>query len=250
MAAGAVQGLGLAALLFAAASLLPAAAAARSPDPIPLDGFADAIHHWRNAHGGGYPRHAPDDIVAIADNIVLQQRRDGGWRENRDPVRILGDDERRRLEAERDTAGGSFDNVALRGVRLETFAAEPVRYRYHSATTDRRLVEGADAPLLWARFYDLADNSVVLATREGERVARYADIPRERRTGYQWYATGRAICSSASVRAGNERSPRGIEDVSAVVGLKPRQAILSATTKLPRRHGAAPMNSRFALFFE
>ena len=27
----------------------------------------------------------------------------------------------------------------------------------------------------------------VLATREGVRVAQYADIPRERRTGYTWY---------------------------------------------------------------
>ncbi|WP_223115489.1 pectate lyase [Luteimonas suaedae] len=360
MAAGAVQDLGLAALLFAAASLLPAAAA--GPGPIPLDGFADAIHHWQNLHGDDDPRHAPDDVATIADNIVLQQRRDGGWRENRDPARILDDDARRRLDAERDTAGGSFDNrnvytqveylaqahartgiarfreaslrglefilaqqieacggwphtvpastsyhalitiadevtpgvlatlrkamagsdgfvfvdddlrararaavargdacllrlqvrqdgratawagqydprtlapaqgrsfelpaivtqesiavvrylmsipapspevvaavdaavawfrdVALHGVRLETSAAEPVRYRYHTATTDRRLVEDADAPPLWARFYDLTDNSVVLATREGERVARYADIPRERRTGYQWY---------------------------------------------------------------
>ena len=28
---------------------------------------------------------------------------------------------------------------------------------------------------------------MVLATREGVRVAQYADIPRERRTGYTWY---------------------------------------------------------------
>ena len=43
------------------------------------------------------------------------------------------------------------------------------------------------APPLWPRFLDLADNSAVLATREGVRVASYAQIPRERRTGYDWY---------------------------------------------------------------
>ena len=45
------------------------------------------------------------------------------------------------------------------------------------------------APPIWARFYDLGDNSVVLATRDSVRVARYEDIPRERRTGYHWYGT-------------------------------------------------------------
>ena len=42
---------------------------------------------------------------------------------------------------------------------------------------------------LWARFYDLKDNSAVLATRDSRRVARYEDIPRERRTGYEWYGS-------------------------------------------------------------
>ena len=40
---------------------------------------------------------------------------------------------------------------------------------------------------LWARFYDLADNSIVLANRDGKRVATYDQIARERRTGYDWY---------------------------------------------------------------
>jgi len=75
----------------------------------------------------------------------------------------------------------------LTGLRLETFAAEPVTYTYHSSTTDRRLVADPAAPPLWARFYDLGDNSVVLANRDGKRVAAYSDIARERRTGYSWY---------------------------------------------------------------
>jgi PelA/Pel-15E family pectate lyase len=79
--------------------------------------------------------------------------------------------------------------VQLQGLRLETFDAPAEKFTSHSSTTDRRLVEDPQAPPLWARFYDLKDNSVVLATREGMRVSNYSDIPRERRTGYTWYGT-------------------------------------------------------------
>jgi PelA/Pel-15E family pectate lyase len=76
----------------------------------------------------------------------------------------------------------------LDGMRLETIELEqPVKYPYHTATFDRRLVEDPNAPPLWARFYDLRDNSVVLANRDGVRVARYADVHPERRSGYSWY---------------------------------------------------------------
>ena len=77
--------------------------------------------------------------------------------------------------------------VKIEGWRIETFDAQPEQYRYHASKTDRRLVRDPSAAGLWARFYDLSDNSVVLATREGVRVKDYAQIPRERRTGYEWY---------------------------------------------------------------
>ncbi len=348
----------LCALLFAGS----AHAAGEAAHAIPLDGFKDGIHHWQNLHGSDYPRHAPEDYVRIADNILLYQRHDGGWIENRDPARIIPEAELDAIRAEGDKAGGSFDNrnvytqveylaeafalsadaryrdaagrgldfilahqaegcgawphtvpattryhplltiadevtsgvlstlrkamsgrapfdfldhdalariqsavargdacllalqvrqgdartgwagqydpqtlspaqgrsfelpsiavqetvevvrylmsipepspevveaiegaiawlgaVRITGLRLETFETEPEQYRFHSTTRDRRLVEDADAPPLWARFYDAADNSIVLATREGVRVADYADIPRERRTGYDWF---------------------------------------------------------------
>ena len=62
-----------------------------------------------------------------------------------------------------------------------------MKYQYHTSTTDRRLVADPAAPPIWGRFYDLADNSVVLANRDGKRVAAYDQIARERRTGYDWY---------------------------------------------------------------
>jgi PelA/Pel-15E family pectate lyase len=80
-----------------------------------------------------------------------------------------------------------LERSKLPGLRVETFAAEPVKYQYHSSSADRRLVQDPGAPPLWARFYDLDDNSVVLANRDGKRVATYGEVARERRTGYDWY---------------------------------------------------------------
>ncbi|MGH8025676.1 MAG: pectate lyase, partial [Pseudoxanthomonas sp.] len=80
-----------------------------------------------------------------------------------------------------------FGRVEISGWKLETFDAPLEQYQYHASGKDRRLVRDPAATGLWARFYDLQDNSVVLATRESKRVANYSDIPRERRTGYEWY---------------------------------------------------------------
>jgi PelA/Pel-15E family pectate lyase len=48
-------------------------------------------------------------------------------------------------------------------------------------------VQDANAPRMWGRFYDLKDNSVVLANRDSVRVKQYSEITHERRTGYGWY---------------------------------------------------------------
>jgi PelA/Pel-15E family pectate lyase len=81
-----------------------------------------------------------------------------------------------------------LERSKITGWRLETVRLNPpVRYQYHTATEDRRLVTDASAPPIWARFYDLNDNSVVLANRDSQRVQRYDQIDPERRTGYSWY---------------------------------------------------------------
>lgn len=348
--------------------LLPLAASAgtdgkRDGQGVPsLAGFEDAIHHWQGTHGTDYPRHAETDVAAIADNILLYQRVDGGWKENEDPTRVLDAEGRAAFAAESKKSGGSFDNrniytqldyladayaltgdaryrdgslralqftltqqiascggwphtvparesyhpritfaddvtagvlgmlrkvlddrrryafvdeatlarvraavergdacvlrlqvrqgdrlagwagqydettlqptqgrkfelpamavqesvgvvrylmsikqpspqvvaaiegavdwlrrVEVVGWRLETFDAPAEQYAYQKSSKDRRLVQDPGARDLWARFYDVADNSVVLANRDSVRVPRYEDIPRERRVGYSWY---------------------------------------------------------------
>lgn len=78
---------------------------------------------------------------------------------------------------------------ALSGLKVETFSAPAEKYEWHSSDKDRRLVEDPNAPPLWGRFYDLQDNTVVLANRDSIRVSQYSEIARERRTGYSWYGT-------------------------------------------------------------
>ena len=100
-------------LALAMAATLPGVAYAEGTARVAapsLDGFSDGIHHWRNAHGKDYPRLAPEQVTQIADNLLLYQRKDGGWRENQDPTRLLDAAERARIVSESDVAGGSFDN--------------------------------------------------------------------------------------------------------------------------------------------
>lgn len=78
-------------------------------------------------------------------------------------------------------------NSALTGFKVVKFEAPEEKYAWHSSKWDRRIESDPSAPRIWARFYDLNDNSVILANRDGKRVAKYEDIARERRTGYGWY---------------------------------------------------------------
>lgn len=345
------------------AAVLSGCAAVQPSTPPSIAQFDDGVHHWQNLHGRDYPRYRPDQLREIAANLLLLQRDNGGWIENRDPLRILDDADRAAALAERNDPRASFDNrniysqsawlieaharlrdpawlaaaqrgidfildrqlatcggwphslppstsyhdkltiadevtsgnlrflrrvaagtgayahvdparraraaaavergdacilrlqirqnrvptgwagqydpvtlapvqgrsfelpaivsqetvamlrylmeiespspaivaavdagvawlrrSAIQGQRLvEVPLPEPVRYPYHTATFDRRLVADPGAPPLWARFYDLADNRVILANRDGTRVASYDQIHPERRSGYSWY---------------------------------------------------------------
>jgi PelA/Pel-15E family pectate lyase len=80
-----------------------------------------------------------------------------------------------------------FKRGKIQGLRYETVPAEPVRYRYHTSTFDRRTVEDPAAPALWARFYEMARPEPFLANRDGRKVYTLAEVDRERRTGYSWY---------------------------------------------------------------
>jgi PelA/Pel-15E family pectate lyase len=353
-------------------------------EPPSLAAFSDGIKHWQDRHGNDYARYQPRQVAEIADNLLLYQRDNGGWIENRDPARILDAAEKAAILAEKPQSTGSFDNrniysqieylaaafgrtgrVAYRdaaargldyalarqiagcggwphtvpgtssyhryitiadevtsgllrllrkvsagadpfdyldpatrarakaaldrgdecvlklqivqdgkltgwagqydpqtlkpaqgrafelpsivsqetvemlrylmsiekpgaaqidaiesavvwlrrsridGVRFEKVTLEkPVQYQYHVAKFDYRLVDDANAPPLWARFYDLADNSVVLANRDSVRVKNLSDVHPERRSGYAWFGTWPAALLDEEYPAWRERQSR------------------------------------------
>jgi len=369
-------------VLVVAAALM--ALAATKSEPIPLAAFSDGIKHWQDRHGKDYARYEPGQVTEIADNLLLYQRNNGGWVENRDPARILDDKEKTALLAEKSEARSSFDNrniysqieylaaafgqtgrtayrdaaargldyalaqqitscggwphtvpgtasyhghitiadevtsgllrllrkisagaepfgyvdsatrtraksaldrgdecvlklqvlqdgkltgwagqydpvtlkpaqgrafelpsivsqetvemlryllsiqepsaaqvkaiesavdwlrrSQIKGVRLEKVTLEkPVQYQYHVATFDYRLVDDANAPPLWARFYDLDDNSIVLANRDSVRVKDFSEIHPERRSGYAWFGTWPAALLNDEYPAWRARHPR------------------------------------------
>ena len=78
--------------------------------PVSLAAFSDGIKHWQDRHGSDYARYRPQQVTEIADNLLLYQRANGGWIENRDPARILDATEKAALVTEKAQARGSFDN--------------------------------------------------------------------------------------------------------------------------------------------
>jgi len=76
---------------------------------------------------------------------------------------------------------------AIHGLRIDTVDAPRERWMYHAADFDRVEVADADAPRIWARFYEMDSNRPFMANRDGVKVFQLAEVKRERRTGYEWY---------------------------------------------------------------
>ncbi|MFT3736695.1 MAG: hypothetical protein QM776_17035 [Rhodocyclaceae bacterium] len=90
--------------------LLPPSPRSGPYTAISLNGFSDGINHWRNRYGNDYAKYTPEQIVEIADNVLLYQRDNGGWVENRDLTRVLNAEEKSAIAVEKTNATGSFDN--------------------------------------------------------------------------------------------------------------------------------------------
>jgi PelA/Pel-15E family pectate lyase len=80
-----------------------------------------------------------------------------------------------------------FERSKIKGMRVETFAVDPIRFKYHTSKEDRRVVLDPKAPPMWARFYEIPTNRPFMANRDGKKVYKLSDVERERRTGYRWY---------------------------------------------------------------
>lgn len=85
---------------------------------ISLMPFADAAHHWYDITEGtniinplpGRPKYQPTEIAAIADNMLLFQKTNGGWPKNYDVQAVLTVEQKDSLLKAKDRLNTTFDN--------------------------------------------------------------------------------------------------------------------------------------------
>ena len=75
-----------------------------------------------------------------------------------------------------------FQSVKLNGIRV---VAKPAPGTPKG--TDNTVVHDAQAPPLWARFYELGTNRPIFSGRDSVIKYSMAEIEYERRNGYRWY---------------------------------------------------------------
>ena len=88
-----------------------AEAKGKKHEPVDLSGFRDGIEHYQlEAENLDYPRYRPEQIVEIAENLILYQSADGGWPKNLDWLRVVTVEEALKEMAPRLQLGSTLDN--------------------------------------------------------------------------------------------------------------------------------------------
>lgn len=107
-----------------------------------------------------------------------------------------------------------LDRVRIRGLRVAHKPDPSLAKGY-----DVIVVKDAQAPPVWARFYEIGSNRPIFCGRDGVIKSSLAEIEHERRTGYNWYTTAPGALLAGDYRAwrrkwspdgdGGERGRRG-----------------------------------------
>ncbi len=82
-----------------------------------------------------------------------------------------------------------FDQTKILGKRVVTIPMPEGNPEDRTIKADRQLVDDPNAEPIWARFYELADNTPFLCNRDGIKVYSLDKVLPERRVGYAWYGT-------------------------------------------------------------
>ena len=82
-----------------------------------------------------------------------------------------------------------FEANKLEGKRIETIPMPEGNPEDTTIKWERRILDDPAAEPLWARFYELDDNTIFLCNRDGVKVYSLAEVWPERRIGYAWYGT-------------------------------------------------------------
>lgn len=92
----------------------------RKPNPNVIDvtPFMNSSSHWYNVWAPDNmieplkdkPRYKPDEIIKIADNILLFQKDNGGWPKNYDMLAVLTDEQKEKVIKAKNILNTTFDN--------------------------------------------------------------------------------------------------------------------------------------------
>lgn len=74
-----------------------------------------------------------------------------------------------------------FEKVKITGLR------EDKVFNDKGKVIDKKIILDPNAPIIWARFMELDDNTPFFCDRDGIKKATLAEIGAERRNGYAWY---------------------------------------------------------------
>ena len=74
-----------------------------------------------------------------------------------------------------DAGAAWYETVKINGIRQENRAGDKV------------IVDDANAPPLWARFYEIGTNRPIFSGRDSVIKYKISEIEPERRNGYAWY---------------------------------------------------------------
>jgi len=80
-----------------------------------------------------------------------------------------------------------FNESKINGIRIETVKAAPDTSKYRISTTDKIVVQDANAPIIWSRYYEVGTHRPLFCNRDSKLVYSLAEVARERRDGYSWY---------------------------------------------------------------
>lgn len=80
-----------------------------------------------------------------------------------------------------------LESVKIYGIRMVHVPLPKDKIINHEYPYDNVIEKDPSAKPIWARFYELSDNTPFFCTRQGVKVATLAEVNAERRTGYDWY---------------------------------------------------------------
>lgn len=80
-----------------------------------------------------------------------------------------------------------FEQSKIYGIKVEWVDSAHADYKYRSTDKDKIVVKDPDAPVIWARFYELSTHKPMFCGRNKKIVYTLAEVERERRVGYRWY---------------------------------------------------------------